>query len=616
MAISTGDKVTRKYENFRGVDFRGDECAINRSPDALNVWRNYRKPYGIETRPALKHIFGYSKRITSMKWHGNTLLFFADDGQCHQADFKENGEFDSIGNELYFCGNNGFLFKFGDSIYALGNADFTKLSGSGENKPFIPTTSIGSLPSGAEREIHQAPNMLTPYRINTFRGDDESFELHLDTRDVDHTEDDMPQIKIDGKPIFSELSVWKIETNEEERYVRWYFGEHGETDKYIRLFYHHGVIEIQGQQLTSPYTDGQDNISVQFKKTVDTYKEQIYGCTMAVEFDNRIFLSGNKDYPNKIYHSSLDNPFYFADNDIYVDGRDDGKIKQMVSGNDALWVFRDTQDGNGVYYHTAVFDDTYGKVYPSAHSNIAISCVGGAINFLDDIVFFSPQGMESITQNITKEQFAIHKSSLVDRLMLNNTDYKDMVLAEWDGYLLVCIGTDVFLADSRAILANENHYEYEWYHWNLGEYKINCAAVKDGVFYIATDGENDDGVILGNLYKLDPKSSTDVLASGIEKTIESYWTTPKDKFGTPNKVKTTNKKGFVAEATGDVHISTRVDGEADFDEGEEFQDVTDHIVTKVKRKKFKDIQIKFYSKTRFSLESAALEAFIGGYIKR
>ena len=47
-----------------------------------------------------------------------------------------------------------------------------------------------------------------------------------------------------------------------------------------------------------------------------------------------------------------------------------------------------------------------------------------------------------------------------------------------------------------------------------------------------------------------------------------------------------------------------------------YEDVEDYFVSRIKRKKFKDIQLKFYSKTRFSLETATLECFIGGYIKR
>jgi YHS domain-containing protein len=48
----------------------------------------------------------------------------------------------------------------------------------------------------------------------------------------------------------------------------------------------------------------------------------------------------------------------------------------------------------------------------------------------------------------------------------------------------------------------------------------------------------------------------------------------------------------------------------------DYQGVTDYFVSRIKRKKFKDIQLKFHTMTRFSLETVTLEAFIGGYIKR
>jgi hypothetical protein len=47
-----------------------------------------------------------------------------------------------------------------------------------------------------------------------------------------------------------------------------------------------------------------------------------------------------------------------------------------------------------------------------------------------------------------------------------------------------------------------------------------------------------------------------------------------------------------------------------------FENVADYFVARIKRKKFKDLQLKFYSTTRFSLETATLECFLGGYIKR
>jgi hypothetical protein len=97
--------------------------------------------------------------------------------------------------------------------------------------------------------------------------------------------------------------------------------------------------------------------------------------------------------------------------------------------------------------------------------------------------------------------------------------------------------------------------------------------------------------------------------------IESYWVTPKDKFTNPHRQKTTNKRGCVAEATGDISVFAKIE-DTDFELIGTYENVADYFVSRIKRKKFKDIQLKFYSETRFSLETVTLEAFIGGYIKR
>jgi hypothetical protein len=159
----------------------------------------------------------------------------------------------------------------------------------------------------------------------------------------------------------------------------------------------------------------------------------------------------------------------------------------------------------------------------------------------------------------------------------------------------VFIGNKVYLADSRAMFQNENHFEYEFFYWEL-ERDVICATVKDGVLYIGTY----DGI-----YTL-----TDTDAN-----MESYWTTPKDKFKYPHRLKTTNKRGCVAEATGDVSVYAKVE-DTDFELIGTHESVTDYFVSRIKRKKFKDIQLKFHSNTRFSLETVTLESFIGGYIKR
>ena len=167
--------------------------------------------------------------------------------------------------------------------------------------------------------------------------------------------------------------------------------------------------------------------------------------------------------------------------------------------------------------------------------------------------------------------------------------------AEWEGYLVVIMGNKAYLADSRGKLTNNDHFEYEWFYWEFDK-TITCATTIDGVLYLGTD----EGV-----YTL-----TDNVGG-----VESYWTTPKDKFEAPNKQKTTNKRGCIIEAKGDISVSVKVE-DTEYEPIGSFKNILDYIVCRIKRKKWKDIQLKFHSTTRFSLESATLESFVGGFIKR
>lgn len=203
--------------------------------------------------------------------------------------------------------------------------------------------------------------------------------------------------------------------------------------------------------------------------------------------------------------------------------------------------------------------------------------------------------MEGISGDITTEQVVAHRSTLVDRKLLAERDYKDMLLEEWNGYLFVFVENKVYLADSRGIFTNENHIEYEWFYWELPK-AVTSTRVHDGVLYLGTE----DGI-----YTL-----TDYACN-----IDSHWVTPKDKFNSPNLQKTTNKRGFVAEATGDITVSAKTES-TEFEQVSTNNGVTDYFVSRIKRKKFKDLQLKFQSGTRFGLESVTMEVFTGAYIKR
>ena len=62
--------VARTYTNFAGVDFSTDSSLIeiNRSPDALNVWKDYKDRQGtcICTRPGYSYISQIGTNILGM----------------------------------------------------------------------------------------------------------------------------------------------------------------------------------------------------------------------------------------------------------------------------------------------------------------------------------------------------------------------------------------------------------------------------------------------------------------------------------------------------------------------------------------------------------------------
>ena len=505
------DIVSRIYSNFRGVDFRGEEINLARSPDSLNVWKDYKQTESICTRPGMELVQAIAGPVYGIWFYKGSMLVHADHTlYTIAAGIPELLYADGVPEVIYEDVNpahsNGFIYE--DVFYLMDGKHYLQYDGTTredgtpnikEVEGYVPTTSIGE----GGGTTYQDANMLTGRRINTFLGDYSTLDFYLDAQDIDT--DFAPIIKIDGK-----------------------------VDSGYTVDYTKGIISFT-KAPDAPGTDGQDNISVEFCKTVPKYRESICGCTLLQVFDNRVFVSGNPDFPNVVWHCSLNDPTYFSDLDYYREGMDEAQVKGMTAGNNALWVFREPSGANtNVFYHTPALDDEYGKIYPSCHSSVTIGCVGKAINFNDDIVFFSGRGMEGISGDVTTEQMAAHRSSLVDSRLITEKGYKDMILEEWEGYLFVFIGNKAYLADSRAVFSNENHMEYEWFYWEM-EKNITCARVQDGVLYLGTD----DGI-----YTLTDNKSP----------LKSYWVTPKDKFKYPHRLKTTNKRGCVAEATGDVSV--------------------------------------------------------------
>lgn len=570
----SGSLITRNYTGFLGVDFthRYDEVALTRSPDSSNMYKNYKNSNGkcIETRPGLKLLDKFSDEIYGLFFYtiNDVLYRIIHAGRVLYRNDKPIYTKMSFHKSVSFIYNNILYILDGEHYLRYDGVKVTEVEG------YIPTTSISRNPAGGGK-IYEDINLLQSCRKNSFCSDGKSTEYVLD---VEYFDED------------SEVIVWvddEIVTNYTYDYLK-------------------GIITFE-EAPVEPLTPGADNVVIQFKKTVKGYRDRISKCTLVEVFDNRVFYSGNDEHPNMLWHCSLDNPEYCSDLDYYAEGTVDSKIMSIASGNNALWVMKEpSQSNTTLFYHTPTVDDTYGKTYPNKHSSISTGCVTSGLNFMDSISFFSDRGMEVVTNEITKEQVLRHTSSLIDNKLLNEKDYNNMILAQWEGYLMVIVGKNIYLCDGRQMVYINDHYEFEWFFWEFDE-EIIGATVKDRILYLITKEEKNKEIN----YKISSLNDFDN-----NRDINSYWCTIADEFKYPQYQKTTNKKGCVIDIEGQkINVSVKIDSN-NFMKIKEYKNVKGYVVSRIKKKKWKSIQLLFSSNKPFNLYSATLEAYIGSYVKR
>lgn len=588
--------IKRQYTDFAGVDFKNNEGLVNlnRSPDALNVYKDYTvEGVCIQTRPGLRKIGTIGEKINGIYIYSKTkAIVHSKNKLMLWTNFPDTPQIEVLKEDMNDASTSFFVCN--DKLYINDGLNYLVYDGNLRNvleDAYVPTTTISRSPNGGGEE-YQDVNVLSPYRKNQFCADGTSKEYYLDADGIDEV-----------------TTVW--------------INDNIVTNYSVNLEL--GKITFDTAP-PKPSLDGQDNVVVLFKKEVVEYKSRIEKCSISLSFDKKAFFTGNISYPNAIFHSELNNPAYISDLAYYQDGSSDSKIEDMCVGNNILWVFKESNQNNDtIFYHIPTNDSVLGTIYPSKQGNVSTGCFAKCINFSDDIVFLSREGLEGITGNIEEEQLLSHRSSMIDNKLTNENNYKQAQLTEWRGYLVILVDNYLFLADSRQKFQGINGIEYEWYYWEIKEALPNIIKEYDGDLYV--------GSINGDVYIMEGTNDNG-------KVINSYWTTPMDAFGYSNMLKTTNKRGGVAKIkmipNGVIKIAERTN-KRDIREitskslnGFTYKDFNysnfsyvakndTHIVYKIKEKKFIEISLKFYSDELdkpFGLYGATIEAFIGGYVKR
>ena len=499
-------------DNFLGVDFTSSPIEVDkkRSPNAVNMINN--NGYN-ETRNGYEIIKKLDSRINGI-WnidipneeillvHAGTKLYKID------SNFKEVEELlnylnDERSTGIYF---SDYLTIFdGKRAIIYGNTENGYKAEYIDEIGYIPTTSVGRDSSGGGTDYEKV-NLMSPYRINTFLTE-------------------MVETTINGELQNNPQTVFKLDdTNIDSVELVEILTENGnwdvlKSDKY-QVDTTTGQVTLSEAPGESPVL-GRDNVSIKYKKNILENTNKINKCDIATLFgydgnNNRIFVAGNREFPNYDFFCEQDDPTYWPDENFTKIGTEPiVSYSRLTDGSLSIHKKQSDTDCT-VYYRTSNMLNNL-EVFPLKDGSKNIGCISkyANVNLLNDPLTLTEQGVFALVgSGINNEKYAMQRSYYVNGKLLKEPNLEDAVGIAVDGKYYLALNNHVYIADSRYLSypkhGKTEQYQYEWYYWE--NIPVRVFFSWDNKLYFGTN----DGKIceFTNEY-LD-----------INEPVEAYWETP------------------------------------------------------------------------------------------
>lgn len=299
--------------------------------------------------------------------------------------------------------------------------------------------------------------------------------------------------------------------------------------------------------------NGIDTVVIQLSKAVEGYADRVNKCTIFAFFgfnnDNRIFISGNPEYPNWDWQSGLDDPTYFPDTGYTKIGSDTSAVMGYLKQYNSLTIVKtDNEQDAEVFLRTAQMEDDGSIIFPLQQGIKGVGAISkhAFANLRDDPLFLAKEGVFAIAStSVQLERTVQDRSYFVNPVLTTEANLSEAVAAVWNGYYVLCINGRAYVADSRKRTAQSGtganysesgsyiQYSYEWYYWQ----NIPARVIYEfeGELWFGTD----DGYVC----KFNTDISTMAKYNDDGAAILARWATKMDDYGTIVRRKTLTKKG-------------------------------------------------------------------------
>lgn len=472
---------TKTLNKFLGVDFTSALPDVRRASNMVNLINN--NGY-LETRPgydAVGYNFGEGAHINGI-WnvdrdtdsvfiaHVGDSIYLLDDDFDNAVRFTGLSDLnDAISTAVWmdnklliFDGSRVLVYKKGTLVWEMSYLDTIG---------YVPTTCISRSPDGTGSETYEDVNLIQKYRINSFLSDGASATYYLDSEYDDETPT-ATILQSDGT-----LAALTVLSYDEEA----------------------GTVTFDSIPPVSPVT-GRDNVFIRFAVTNTDTIAYINSCNIVTTYgydgnNNRIFVTGNSDYPNVDWFSGIDDPTYYPANNYTRIGFQ--PIVSYLRLNDgSLAVLKNTSDTDATVYYRKSATYNGEEVFPISYGVNSIGCIGrfANANFLNDPLTLTATGIYSINGSDYGEKFASERSYYIKTKLLTETNLKNAISIVYQGKYYLAINNHVYVADSRYTTsmsdAYNSSYQYDWYYWD--NVPVRIWFIYDNELYFGTE----DGLIM------------------------------------------------------------------------------------------------------------------------
>ena len=371
------------------------------------------------------------------------------------------------GEESIIFGN-GYIYFYdgGNVLYTTNDYDM-----------YVPKVVISQKPEGGG-ESYEAFNLLNPqFKVSFYVSNDEASEtvFHLPYDNLD---------SIDKVEVINSSGEW--ETKE------------AGVDYNVNLT--DGTVTFTAAPGQSP-VEGEDNVMITASKEFEGYYNRIAKCRFAIAYGvngnyDRIFISGNPDYPNFDWYSEKDNITYFPDTGYSALGSDASPINGYAIISNNLVTFKgDGSDRQIAIVRVGTLDSYGAPIFTITNSLQGSPVIAPDTSVMAGIepLFLTEQGIMAITANeVSGDQLMnIRSWYLNGKLLAEPHLEKAFAIRNGDFYMLF-VNTHVYILDTLQSIATANApystRQYATFYWE--NIPATCAISIDGVVHFGTaDGE-------------------------------------------------------------------------------------------------------------------------------